>query len=57
MCRKVSEINGDGCLPLTREVDFLRSKKDGGREKVKKLLTVDLYTEKSVFSATKYNHI
>ena len=42
MCRKVSEINGDGCLPLTREVDFVRSKKDGGRETAKKLLTIDL---------------
>ena len=59
MCKAEDKtgIYVDGYLPLTREVDFLRSKKDGGREKVKKLLTVDLYTEKSVFSATKYNHI
>ena len=40
-----------------RDVRFGTCAELGGREKVKKLLTVDLYTEKSVFSATKYNHI
>ena len=39
-----------------RDVRFGTCAELGGREKVK-LLTVDLYTEKSVFSATKYNHI